>query len=520
MVLISFSNIKLELSYIIDLESRIFLFTVSLISYSVFNFSYSYIRHDKDFSYFHILLFVFVARIIILIFSRNIIGIILGWDGLGVSSYILVIYYGREKSYVAGAVTLLTNRLGDFLIILRIGYLFRSGSIEIGYYPELALQENWVFLLLFVGACTKRAQIPFRAWLPAAMAAPTPVSSLVHSSTLVTAGVYLLLRNITWVNSFIFINVLFFIGCITIVIARLSAINEKDIKKMVALSTLSQLGLIIIGVGLGRFKIAFIHLIIHAFFKAIIFVSTGNLIHLSQSYQSVKNTGIIFCSSPVNSSIVIISSIRLIGLPFIAAFFSKEPIIEIAVWGDVSFLINFMSVIGVLITCIYSFRFVLLVLGTNRNLIRASWSRDKEYLLHKGVYLLVVPSFRRGLLIRSYYITPRSLFYRRVLKFVILFIIITSVLLIIARNVKIIKHGEWIIFNMWNLSSFTRGISNKNSLFLRIKRDKFIGRVINNLLRNGAVPDKSNPVNLSERSFVFRLVSVIPVFLILLTLLN
>jgi NADH-ubiquinone oxidoreductase chain 5 len=202
------------------------------------------------------------------------------------------------------------------------------------------------------------------------MAAPTPVSSLVHSSTLVTAGVYLLLRNIIHISSFANMDLLFFIGGITIMMARISAINEKDMKKMVALSTLRQLGLIIIRVGLRSFAIAFMHLIIHAFFKAIMFIATGNLIHTRQSYQSVKNTGRIRIRSPINRSIIIIASIRLIGLPFIASFFSKEPIIELRMVGRRSLLINIFSILGVLITCIYSYRFVILVIGTSRNLLR------------------------------------------------------------------------------------------------------------------------------------------------------
>lgn len=515
-----FSNMILEISYAFDVESIIFLFTVSLIRYSVFNFRYRYISADKEFNYFHLLLFTFVIRIVILIFSTNIIGMMLGWDGLGVSSYILVIYYGREKSFVAGAVTLLTNRLGDFLIILRIGYLFRRGRINMSYYPEIIVNQNWLFFLLFLGACTKRAQIPFRAWLPAAMAAPTPVSSLVHSSTLVTAGVYLLLRNIIYINSFANMDLLFFIGCITIMMARISAINEKDMKKMVALSTLRQLGLIIIRVGLRSFVIAFMHLIIHAFFKAIMFIATGNLIHTRQSYQSVKNTGRIRIRSPINRSIIVIASIRLIGLPFIASFFSKEPIIELRMVGRRSLLINTFSILGVLITCIYSYRFVILVIGTSRNLLRPRWSNDRRYLLHKGVYLLIGPSFLRGCIISNYYLTPDLILYRSILKYIILLLLGTSLGLIYLAHMPLIKLGEWNFFNIWNLRRFTRGVLNSPSLYWRLETDIYRSRIVNNLLSEGSYRGPKRIAYLTERIFIFRLVTIVPVFLLLVLICN
>lgn len=213
-------------------------------------------------------------------------------------------------------------------------------------------------------------------------------------------------------------------------------------KKMVALSTLRQLGLIIIRVGLRSFTIAFIHLIIHAFFKAIIFISTGNLIHTRQRYQSVKNTGRIRIRSPINRSIIIIASIRLIGLPFMASFFSKEPIIELRIVGRRSFLINIISILGVLITCIYSYRFVILVIGRSANLLRPRWSNDRIYLLHKGVYLLIGPSFLRGCLISNYYLIPTLIFYRRILKYIILLILGARLLLTYLRHIPLIKLGE------------------------------------------------------------------------------
>jgi len=180
----------------LDRISIIFFLTVILISRSVLVFSLDYIKNDLFFNRFHLILLRFIFSIVLLIFTPNLISILWGWDGLGIRSYLLVIYYNNSKSLNAGIVTALTNRLGDSLLIGSIGVLFLSGSLNYNLIA-IGLEESiFIFLIFILGSFTKRAQLPFRAWLPAAIAAPTPVSALVHSSTLVTAGVYILIRQI------------------------------------------------------------------------------------------------------------------------------------------------------------------------------------------------------------------------------------------------------------------------------------------------------------------------------------
>lgn len=171
-------------------------------------------------------------------------------------------------------------------------------------------------------------QVPFSAWLPAAIAAPTPVSALVHSSTLVTAGVYLLMRAGGSIAPIL--DVVLFLGATTTIIAGVRALYEIDIKKVVALSTLSQLGIIICAIGLGLPKVAFFHLLAHAFFKAILFIGVGNTIHLSDSFQDLRQAGPLLRSSPATLGFIIVSNLRLCGVPFIAGFYSKDAIIECA----------------------------------------------------------------------------------------------------------------------------------------------------------------------------------------------
>ena len=242
---IKLNSINIYLIFIIDFISIYFIRLVRLVSIRVIIFSTSYIINEKFYSRFIILVFFFVLSIFLLILSPNFIRLLLGWDGLGVTSYLLVIFYQRNKSYNAGILTALTNRLGDVGILIIISIIVYLNSWDyIIFNSNRRYLPNFIIYLIIISACTKRAQIPFSAWLPAAIAAPTPVSSLVHSSTLVTAGVYLLIRINLIIIEINITKFLFIISMVTIVIADITAIIEIDIKKIIGLSTLRQLGII------------------------------------------------------------------------------------------------------------------------------------------------------------------------------------------------------------------------------------------------------------------------------------
>merc|ERR1711944_376015 len=265
---------------------------------------------------------------------------------------------GRAKSFNSGIVTFLSNRVGDSLMIIRLPYFMMLPStnrIGIYYFSDRPMV---VMILVIVAACTKSAQIPFRAWLPAAMAAPTPVSSLVHSSTLVTAGVYLIFRFERLLVYFNINHILLALGSLTILIARIRAFFEIDIKKMVALSTLRQLGVIITAIGAGFRVLGFFHLLAHAFFKALLFIRTGNLIHGSERYQDMRVIGGGREVMPLTNRIVISASLSLCGLPFIAAFYSKEIIIERLLMNNVSIYSYFLLIAGIFMTVFYRTRFL------------------------------------------------------------------------------------------------------------------------------------------------------------------
>ena len=341
---------------IADKIGLIFRCVVLFISSNVLMFSNLYIEEDKFNDRFTLLVLLFIISINILIFIPHIIILLLGWDGLGLVSFILVIYYQNNTSLAAAILTALTNRIGDVAILLAIALTINQGHWLIinmwdSYYT---IQQ---VILITCAAITKSAQIPFSSWLPAAIAAPTPVSALVHSSTLVTAGVFLTIRfyhflhTVTHFNTFILI-----ISTSTTLIAGLRANTECDFKKIVALSTLSQLGIIIFSIAINIPFLAFFHITTHALFKALLFICVGSIIHFHSHSQDLRWMGNSLNQIPVISSCITISNIALCGFPFLAGFYSKDLIIEYIIYRPTNSCIIIISLFRLGLTSIYSIR--------------------------------------------------------------------------------------------------------------------------------------------------------------------
>ena len=416
-------------------------------------------RPDKYFVRFHFLLLSFVGSMILLILSPNLISVLIGWDGLGIRSYLLVIYYRRAKSYNSGMVTILSNRVGDALIIVRLCYCIFLPSLNLGHlYFSYRSYYIMILFILVVASITKRAQIPFRAWLPAAIAAPTPVSSLVHSSTLVTAGVYLIFRFERLLVSINLSNVLLVIGSLTILMARLRAFFEIDMKKIVALSTLSQLGVIISAIGAGFRVLGFFHLLAHAFFKALLFIRTGNLIHGSERYQDMRVIGGGREVMPLTNRIVISASLSLCGLPFIAAFYSKEIIIERLLINNVSIYSYFLLIAGIFMTVFYRTRFLFnsfTWVNRQRALILKN---DLDLKVNTSILILFLPAVIGGRFVGQYLKLGGLLLIPSNLKFVGVFLIVRGVAVyIFIFKTPVLEYGlrKWSIGSLWILPFFT-----------------------------------------------------------------
>jgi len=258
-VIFSLNGVDLVGILLLDYMSCIFLRVVIFISGMVVIYSDEYMHGDKNIIRFIMVVLLFVFSMAMLIISPNIISILLGWDGLGLVSYVLVIYYNNERRSSSGILTAIRNRVGDVFLLLAIAWILNYGSWNFIFYVNCIYfrsEMTFLFWLVFLGAITKRAQIPFSAWLPAAIAAPTPVSALVHSSTLVTAGIYLIIRFFPLLSGEM-LKVMMFVSLMTILISSLVANYEVDLKRIIALSTLRQLGLIIFSLSLGCYKLSF-----------------------------------------------------------------------------------------------------------------------------------------------------------------------------------------------------------------------------------------------------------------------
>nr|QWS05454.1 NADH dehydrogenase subunit 5 [Zecheuna tonkinensis] len=354
----SLNSSSFTLIFLFDWISLIFMSFVFLISGCVLFYSIGYMSGDLNFIRFFFFVFMFILSMVFFIMMPDMICMLLGWDGLGLISYCLVIYYQNSVSLSSGLVTLYMNRFGDVFLIMCIGWLINFGSWHFLFYINFFDSYFFYFIYLILFASfTKSAQFPFCFWLPSAMAAPTPVSSLVHSSTLVTSGVYLLIRfnyYIFYMDTFF----LMFISLITMFLSGFSACVENDLKKIIAFSTLSQLSFMFIVLSFGSLILCFIHLLIHAIFKSMLFLCSGFFIHCFFGNQDIRFMGGLSIQCPYVSSCFCISLICLCGFPFFSGFYSKDFVIELIILSETSFFFFFLFCVSIGLTMVYSFRLV------------------------------------------------------------------------------------------------------------------------------------------------------------------
>ncbi len=449
--------INLSFILVLDWITYLFLFTVTLISLRVLIFRKSYINVDKRNKKFYFMLIIFILRIILLIISPNNLRILLGWDGLGVSSYLLVIYYNSNKANTSGIITLLINRGGDALILSALAiqcqaYRWITQTIII-------VDHNKISIILFtLGLITKRAQLPFSSWLPAAIAAPTPVSSLVHSSTLVTAGVYIIIRIN---NIYIKINtrqIILIFGSLTTLIASLLAMKENDMKKIVALSTLSQLGFIVSILGLNCWLLAFTHLVNHAFFKALLFVATGNIIHSSNDSQDLKITGSRRLSMFNSIIIVLTASIAITGLTFLSAFYAKEVIVEQILLSKSRFYMSIIFLLNIFLTPIYTARRINIFYFTILKKTAKIYSENQRHIIKVSIALLLTPTFLSGFCINKifYFKQETTLNTNNYLFLIIRMTLIATITIVTLTLTTVVKNTFKKIFyySIWGITQF------------------------------------------------------------------
>lgn len=455
--IISFNSIRIVMSILLDWMSLLFIIFVLMISSSVIFYRKSYIKSELNLNRFIILVLLFVFSIILLIISPNIIRIFLGWDGLGLVSYCLVIYYQNFKSYNAGILTALSNRIGDVIILIVISWIINYGRWNYIFYLNFINNDfiiKIIGVILIIAAITKSAQIPFRSWLPAAIAAPTPVSALVHSSTLVTAGVYLLIRfNLILVDIF-FLKFLLLLSGLTIIIAGITANYEFDLKKIIALSTLSQLGLIIRILRMGLSDLAFFHLLTHAIFKALLFICAGIIIHIINDIQDIRYIGGISLYVPLTSLCITISNLSLCGIPFLSGFYSKDLILEIVRIINLNILIFFLYYFSTGLTIYYTIRLLFYLIINDYNLLSIFNLFDEDYIILKRIFILLFIRLISGrFLMWIIFDYPYIIYLPFNLKIIVIYVSLIGFLLgYLIRNIKIFSLNKFLL--TYNLSRF------------------------------------------------------------------
>nr|AVN67771.1 NADH dehydrogenase subunit 5 [Periplaneta australasiae] len=396
--IISLNSSSIVMTFLFDWMSLMFMGFVFFISSLVILYSDDYMSGDMNINRFILLVLMFVLSMMFLIISPNLISILLGWDGLGLVSYCLVIYYQNIKSYNAGMLTALSNRVGDVCLLMAIAWMLNFGSWNYIYYLELlkgSFEMEIISFLVVLAAMTKSAQIPFSSWLPAAMAAPTPVSALVHSSTLVTAGVFLLIRFSVifsdWLNIFLLL-----ISGLTMFMAGLGANFEYDLKKIIALSTLSQLGLMMSILSMGFSILAFFHLLTHALFKALLFMCAGMVIHVMKDSQDIRFMGNLSLQMPLTSTCLCISNFALCGMPFLAGFYSKDLILEMVSLSYVNIFGFFLFFFSTGLTVCYSFRLFYYTLCGDFNMLSMFNMYEVSMSMIKGMIGLLIMAIMGG----------------------------------------------------------------------------------------------------------------------------
>jgi len=391
---ISAGQLHIPLSFLVDPLSSIMLLIITGVGFLIHVYSAGYMHSDAGFGKFFSYLNLFIFFMLLLVLGSNYIVMFIGWEGVGLCSYLLIGFWYTNNSYATAAKkAFVMNRIGDLGFLIAVFLIFNTfGSLEFkNVFPQAASFVSGdtsivlITLCLFIGACGKSAQLPLFTWLPDAMAGPTPVSALIHAATMVTAGVYMIARsNVLFDLAPVIQHLIAIIGLATALLGALIAISQTDIKKVLAYSTVSQLGYMFLGLGVGAYDGAFFHVITHAFFKALLFLAAGSVIHAMHHEQDMRHMGGLRKKLPVTFITMLIGTIAIAGLPPFSGFFSKDEILAHVYEHN-----KVMWAIGVLtafLTAFYMFRMLFLTFYSNYR-----GTHHEEEHIHESPKSMTIP---------------------------------------------------------------------------------------------------------------------------------
>lgn len=393
--------LNISWSFNFDALTVSMLIPVLMISSLVHLYSIGYMSHDPHNQRFFSYLSLFTFMMIMLVTGDNYLVMFVGWEGVGVCSYLLVsFWFTRIAANQSSLAAFLTNRVGDCVLTIGMfAILWSFGNIDYNtvfsltpYYSESII--IFVGICLLIGAMAKSSQVGLHVWLPMAMEGPTPVSALIHAATMVTAGVYLLMRSSPLIEySSTVLLLCLWVGAITTVFSSLVGLFQQDIKKVIAYSTMSQLGMMVIAIGLSSYNIALFHLINHAFYKGLLFLGAGAVIHAVADNQDFRKYGGLISYLPLTYSVILIASLSLVAFPFMTGFYSKDFILESA-YGQYqlsSVIIYFIAVIGAMFTTLYSVKVLYLTFLSNPNGPIINYKYYGHKAAHEGDIFMSLP---------------------------------------------------------------------------------------------------------------------------------
>ncbi len=414
----------------IDALSSVMLVVVTFVSSLVHIYSIGYMSHDPNKPRFMCYLSLFTFSMLALVTADNFLQLFFGWEGVGLCSYLLIgFWFKKETANNAAIKAFLVNRVGDFglaLGVFLIFYYFGTVNFDVVFeqIPQIDktsinfLGVNFnavdlICLLLFIGAMGKSAQIFLHTWLPDAMEGPTPVSALIHAATMVTAGVFLVVRcSPIYEYSELILAFITIIGMTTAIFAASIALVQDDIKKIIAYSTCSQLGYMFFAAGVGAYNVAMFHLFTHAFFKALLFLGSGSVIHSFKDEQNINLMGGVWKKLPVTYSLMIVGTLALTGFPFLSGFYSKDAIIEFAYLSgsNVGYYAATIGILTALLTSLYSWRLIFKTFhGTYENKdIKIDEMHESPLVMIVPLFILALGAIGSGYLFKELFIGSNS----------------------------------------------------------------------------------------------------------------